>query len=87
MTTKTLKQQYIMFDKRMTFIVGYRNLYTFCVAMIGVMCLYYGDTLASPYFYMLAMFLFVLAGKWFTDQVYVNIDATYVQDVLSGDGR
>jgi hypothetical protein len=87
MTTKTLKEEYIAFDKRITFIIGYRNLYAFCVAMIGAMCLYYGDVLSSSNYYMLSMILFVLSGKWFLDQMFENIDATYVQDVLTDGGR
>jgi|APCry1669189204_1035204.scaffolds.fasta_scaffold69792_2 hypothetical protein len=82
MTEKTLKQKLISFDNKITFVVGYRNLYTFVVAAIGVMCLYYGEQLGTPYYYMLAMILFVLAGKWFLEQVRVNIDELDVVETL-----
>jgi hypothetical protein len=82
MTEKTLKQKLISFDNKITFVVGYRNLYTFVVATIGVMCLYYGEQLGTPYYYMLAMLLFVLAGKWFLEQTRQNIDELDVVENL-----
>jgi hypothetical protein len=86
MTEKTLKQELISFDNKITFIVGYRNLYTFVVATIGVMCLYFGEQLGTPYYYMLAMIMFVLAGKWFIEQVRMNIEELDVHETLSNKG-
>ena len=82
MTEKTLKATLVEFDNRMTYIVGYRNLYNFVVAAIGAMCLYFGEQLSTPYYYMLALILFVFAGKWFLTQVRENIDAMDVSDAL-----
>ena len=83
MSEKTLKQKLISFDNKITFIVGYRNLYTFFEATMGVMCLYYGEQLGTPYYYMLAMIMFVLAGKWFIEQVRSNIEELDVHEALS----
>ena len=73
----------LSFDNKMTFVVGYRNLYNFVVLMVAVMSLYYGEVLGTPYYFMLALLLFVLGFKWFLEQVRENIDAMDVTDALS----
>ena len=83
MIEQTWKQKLMGFDNKMTFIIGYRNLYNFVVLMIASMSLYYGDVLGTPYFFMLSLLLFVLGFKWFLDQVRENIDALDVKAVLS----
>ena len=83
MPETTLKQKVVKFDNRITFVVGYRNLYNFAVMFVASMSLYFGDVLGTPYFYMLALILFVLAGKWFLMQVRDNIDAMEVKDTLA----
>jgi len=83
MLEQTWKQKLMSFDNKMTFIIGYRNLYNFCVLMIASMSLYYGDVLGTPYFYMLSLLLYIMGGKWFLDQVRENIDALDVKDALS----
>jgi len=83
MTEQTWKQKLMSFDNKMTFIIGYRNLYNFVVLMIASMSLYYGDVLGTPYFFMLSLLLFVFGFKWFLDQVRENIDALDVKDALS----
>jgi len=83
MTEQTWKQKLMSFDNKMTFIIGYRNLYNFVVLMIASMSLYYGDVLGTPYFFMLSLLLFVIGFKWFLDQVRENIDALDVKDALS----
>jgi len=83
MTEQTWKQKLMNFDNKMTFIIGYRNLYNFVVLMIASMSLYYGDVLGTPYFFMLSLLLFVIGFKWFLDQVRENIDALDVKDALS----
>lgn len=83
MTETTLKQKYVKFDNRLTYIVGYRNLYNFAVLMIASMSLWFGDSLGTPYYYMLAMILYVLGFKWVIMQVRENIDASDVTDTLT----
>lgn len=83
MTEQTWKQKLMSFDNKMTFIIGYRNLYNFVVLMIASMSLYYGDVLGTPYFYMLSLLLYIMGGKWFLDQARENIDALDVKDALS----
>ena len=83
MTEQTLKQKLIWFDNRMTYIIGFRNLYNFTVMAIGVMCLYFGEQLGTPYYFMLALIMFVFAGKWFLTQVRENIDTMDVTDALT----
>jgi len=83
MTEQTWKRKLMGFDNKMTFIIGYRNLYNFVVLMIASMSLYYGDVLGTPYFFMLSLLLFVIGFKWFLDQARENIDALDVKDALS----
>jgi hypothetical protein len=83
MTEVTLKQKYVKIDNRLTYIVGYRNLYNFAVLMVACMSVWFGDSLGSPYYYLLAMILFVLGFKWVLVQVRENIDASDVTDTLA----
>lgn len=83
MTETTLKQKYVKIDNRLTYIVGYRNLYNFAVLMIACMSVWFGDSLGTPYYYMLAMILFVLGFRWTLVQIRENIDATDVSDTLT----
>ena len=78
MAKKNLKQNVIEFDNRLTYIVGYRNLYNICILMIGAWCLLVTDQLSI----VLGFLLIVMGFKWFLAQARENIDAMDVTDTL-----
>ena len=85
MTTRTLKQEYIRIDNRLTYIIGNRNLYNFAALFVACMSWWFADNLHSSELYMVFIILGVISGHWIESQIQQNIDATYVKDALSGE--
>jgi hypothetical protein len=79
------KQKLIQFDNKITFVIGYRNLYNFVVMMIAAMSFYYAEVLVASELYMLALILAVLSCKWFLVQVRDNVDSLDVVDAISSE--
>lgn len=78
MAKKNLKQNVIDMDNRLTYVVGYRNLYNICVLMLGAWSLLISEPLAI----VLGFLLIVMGFKWFLAQARENIDAMDVTDTL-----
>ena len=78
MAKKNLKQNVIEMDNRLTYVIGYRNLYNICILMIGAWCLLTPGQLSST----LGFLLIVMGFKWFLAQARENIDAMDVTDTL-----
>jgi len=79
------KEKLIQFDNKLTFVIGYRNLYNFVVMMIAAMSFYYAEVLVASELYMLSLILAVLACKWFLVQVRDNVDSLDVIDAMATD--
>jgi Mg2+/Co2+ transporter CorB len=92
MTTKTFKQKFIEIDNRLTYIVGYRNLYNIAVMFVATWFIIaaQGELAPSvaPTVFVGAFIMLVMSGKWFLTQVRDNIDASDVYDALdAADGE
>lgn len=90
MTPPTLKQKLVMFDNRITFIVGYRNLFNiavlFCCSWFFAMA--EGGAFppeATPTVIVGIFIVLVLGLKWSLMQIRENIDATAVRDALTSE--
>ena len=90
MTAKTLKQKYIEADNRLTFIVGYRNLYNIAVMFVSTwfIIVAQNDTVlaATPSLLVGSFIMLVMSMKWFLTQIRDNIDASDVHDVIDAPG-
>jgi hypothetical protein len=82
-----MKSKLIQFDNKITFVVGYRNLYNFVVMMIAAMAFYYAEVLVASELYMLSLILAVLSCKWFLMQVRDNVDSLEVVDAIRSDDQ
>lgn len=87
MIQPTLKQKVIKIDNKMTYVVGYRNAYNFCVMMVASMAYLYGEASMNNNYYVIALILFVMAGKWFLTQARENIDAMDAVDAMMDDDQ
>jgi len=87
MTAPTLRERFVKVDNRLTYVVGFRNLYNIAVLSI---CSWFYVALDSggfspdvaPTVLMGAFILTVLGLKWFLTQIRENIDASAVRDAL-----
>ncbi len=74
-------------DNRLTYIIGYRNLYNFVVLFIAGWLLFVTPneipSSIQPTVYIGALVIIVLGFKWLLTQIRENIDATDVGDILS----
>lgn len=86
----SLKQKFIEVDNRLTYIVGYRNLYNIAVMFVSTWFLIvaqneFAGTSATVVF-VGAFLMLVMSMKWFLTQIRDNVDASSVYDTLdSGD--
>lgn len=84
--TKTLKQKFIEIDNRLTYIVGYRNLYNIAVMFVSTWFLivaqneFVGDSATTVF--VGAFLMLVMSMKWFLTQIRDNVDASSVYDTL-----
>lgn len=89
-TPLTLKQKLMMFDNRITFIVGYRNLFNIAVLFC---CSWFFAMVEGGAFppeatptVIVGIFIVVILGlKWCLTQIRENIDASAVHDALSSE--
>ena len=77
------KENLIRFDNKLTYVIGYRNLYNFVIMMLAAMAFYYAEALVAPELYMLCFILAVLSCKWFLMQVRENVDSLDVIDAIA----
>jgi hypothetical protein len=66
-------------DNKLTYIVGYRNLYNIAVLMVSVMAYLTPDAITKA----ISLILLVLGLKWFLTQIRENIDVVYINDQLT----
>ena len=67
-------------DNKLTYAIGYRNLYNIVVLAIGsVMILFSGLSIAAMS--SVGFIIFILGGKWFLHQMTENIDAISVSEL------
>lgn len=88
MEQKSLKQKYSELDNRLTYIVGFRNLFNIAVMMVGFWFIYSAQTeiLTDSTIVLVGGFLMLVLGmKWFLVQTRENIDATEVYDELKAE--
>lgn len=86
----SLKQKFIEVDNRLTYIVGYRNLYNIAVMFVSTWFLIVAQNeFAGPsatVVFVGAFLMLVMSMKWFLTQIRDNVDASSVYDTLdSGD--
>ena len=85
---KTFKQKFVEVDNRLTYIVGYRNLYNIAVMFVSTWFIIVAQAQgeiaasASPTVFVGAFILLVMSMKWFLTQVRDNVDASDVYDEL-----
>ena len=78
-TTKTFRERYVEFDSRLTYIVGYRNLFNIAVMFIASWLFVIANTqveLAT------SSIVGILGLKWFLTRIYDNIDTSDVYEEL-----
>lgn len=88
MEAKSLKQKYSELDNRLTYIVGFRNLFNIAVMMVAFWFIYSGQTgvFADSTIILVGGFIMLVMGmKWFLVQTRENIDATEVYDELKAE--
>ena len=66
-------------DNKLTYVIGYRNLYNIAVMMVSVMAYLTPDSTTKA----ISLILLVLGLKWFLTQIRENIDVVYINDQLS----
>jgi hypothetical protein len=70
-------------DNKLTYIVGYRNLYNIAVMMVSVMAYLTPDAMTKA----ISLVLLILGLKWFLTQVRENIDVVYINEQLIDTGK
>jgi hypothetical protein len=63
-------------DNKLTYVIGYRNLYNIAVLMIAVMAFLTPDAITKA----ISLILIVLGLKWFLTQVRENLDVVYINE-------
>jgi hypothetical protein len=70
-------------DNKLTYILGYRNLYNFAVLFIAYMAFLNPDAVTKA----LSLVLVVLGLKWLLTQVRENLDVVYLNDLASKEAK
>jgi cadmium resistance protein CadD (predicted permease) len=65
-------------DNKLTYVIGYRNLYNIAVLMVAVMAYLTPDAITKA----ISLILIVLGLKWFLTQVRENLDTVYINEQL-----
>jgi len=68
-------------DNKMTYILGYRNLYNFAVLFVAFMAFLNPDAITKA----LSLVLVVLGLKWLLTQVRENLDVVYLNDLAANE--
>ena len=73
-------------DNKMTYAIGYRNLYNIVVLSCGAVMLIL-STVQTSHFEVVSIgfVVFLLGAKWSLDQMYANIDTISVSETVSPD--
>jgi hypothetical protein len=64
-------------DNKLTYIVGYRNVYNIAVLFVAFMAFISPDSITKA----LSLVLIVLGLKWFLSQVRENIDVVMINEI------
>lgn len=83
--TKSFKERYMEIDNKLTFIVGFRNLYNVAVMFVAAWTMIVADANSNGTTMLVGFVILILGMKWFLTQVRDNIDATDVYDALDGE--
>ena len=68
-------------DNKLTYVIGYRNLYNIAVLMVAVMAFLTPDATTKA----ISLILVVLGLKWFLTQIRENLDTVYINEQLTAD--
>lgn len=66
-------------DNKVTFVIGYRNLYNIVVMALGFVTIIQvpvGSIMSLP-----GVIIFILGGKWVIEQIHSNVDAITVSEL------
>jgi hypothetical protein len=66
-------------DNKLTYVIGYRNLYNIAVLFVALMAFISSNVIMQA----LSLIIVVLGLKWFLTQVRENLDVVYINEMAT----